>query len=68
MQKKFGEVSAKFTTTVNRFTRNSKSKPSLFSQVNELKEFGIISTKEIPKELLADEDESVVADGVCVND
>ena len=68
LQKKFGEVSAKFTTTVNRFTRNSKSKPSLFSQVNELKEFGIISTKEIPKELLADEDESVVADGVCVND
>lgn len=71
LQKKFGEVSTKFTTTINRFTRNSKTKPSLFSQVNELKEFGIISTKEIPKELLEGTDESDTVkdnDGVLVND
>ena len=71
LQKKFGEVSTKFTTTINRFTRNSKTKPSLFSQVNELKEFGIISTKEIPKELLEGTDESDTVkdnEGVLVND
>lgn len=71
LQKKFGEVSTKFTTTINRFTRNSKTKPSLFSQVNELKEFGIISTKEIPKELLEGTDESDTVkdtDEVLVND
>ena len=52
LQKRFNDLSAKFTTTINRFTRNSKSKPSLFSQVNALKEYGIISTKEIPIEFL----------------
>lgn len=56
LQKEFNDVSSKFTTTINRFTRNSKSKPSLFSQVNSLKEFGIISTKEIPEELLKEDD------------
>ena len=60
LQKKFNDISSKFTTTVNRFTRNSKSKPSLFSQVNALKEYGIISTKEIPSEFLnPSEDEEI---------
>lgn len=76
LQKEFNDVSSKFTTTLNRFTRNSKSKPSLFSQVKALKEFGIISTKEIPAELLAESEEddltsdldSNQAEGVLVND
>ncbi|MCQ2743949.1 MAG: DNA recombination protein RmuC [bacterium] len=73
LQKKFSEVSSKFTTTINRFSRNSKNKPSLFSQVNTLKEFGIISTKEIPSEFLkANNDfeklESVVESGELIDD
>lgn len=56
LQKEFNDVSSKFTTTINRFTRNSKSKPSLFSQVNALKDYGIISTKEIPEEFLSEND------------
>ena len=55
VQKRMDDVSSKLTTTVNRFKRNSKSKPSLFSQVNALKEFGIISNKEIPNTLLEEE-------------
>lgn len=66
LQRKFNEVSSKFTTTVNRFTRNSKSKPSLFSQVNALKDYGIISTKEIPEQFLTDE--IIETEEVSVND
>jgi len=56
LQKKMNDLSSKFTTTINRFTRNSKSKPSLFSQVNALKDYGIISAKEIPEEYLLSND------------
>lgn len=52
LQKKMNDVSSKFTTTINRFKRNSKSKPSLFSQVNALKDYGINSLKEIPQAFL----------------
>ena len=52
LQKKMNDVSSKFTTTINRFKRNSKNKPSLFSQVNALKDYGITSLKEIPQNLL----------------
>ena len=52
VQKKMNDVSSKLTTTINRFSRNSKNKPSLFSQVNALKEYGITSHKQIPCELL----------------
>lgn len=55
VQKKMSDVSSKLTTTINRFNRNSKNKPSLFSQVNALKEYGINSLKEIPQELLLEE-------------
>ena len=75
LQKKFNELSSRFTTTVNRFTRNSKTKPSLFSQVNRLKEFGIISTKQIPEEFILDENDinesdtqTEILDGVIAND
>lgn len=74
LQKDFNDISSKFTTTINRFTRNSKSKPSLFSQVNALKEFGIISGKEIPSEFLPEDsdeinsEELVLTEGVRSND
>lgn len=67
LQKRFEDVSSKFTTTINRFTRNSKNKPSLFSQVNALKEFGIISTKSIPECYLEDSSEEQL-DGALAND
>ena len=57
LQKRMDDVSSKFKTTINRFKRNSKTRPSLFSQVNALKDFGIISTKSIPTELLIEENE-----------
>lgn len=80
LQKRMNDVSSKFTTTINRFKRNSKNKPSLFSQVNALKEYGISSLKEIPQSLIEDEaeeniketlmieDKSDELDGVFVND
>lgn len=55
VQKKMNDVSLKLTTTINRFNRNSKNKPSLFSQVKALKDYGINSLKEIPSELLLDD-------------
>lgn len=76
LQKRMNDVSSKFTTTINRFKRNSKNKPSLFSQVNALKDFGITSQKEIPSILLEDpqdealliEDKADELDGVFAND
>ena len=79
LQKKMNDVSSKFTTTINRFKRNSKSKPSLFSQVNALKDYGINSLKEIPQAFLEDpendfEETLLIAeksdelDGVFVNE
>ena len=78
LQKRINDISSKFTTTINRFKRNSKNKPSLFSQVNALKEYGISSLKEIPSNLLEDTDiteetllietSSDEVNGVLVND
>ena len=59
VQKRMDEVSSKLKTTVNRFSRGNKNKPSLFSQVNALKDFGINSVKEIPEQLLTDSTEEV---------
>lgn len=53
----FDDVSHKFTTAINRFQRSNKNKPSLFSQVNELKNYGISTSKEIPNNLL---EESII--------
>ena len=52
MQGDFEVLSKQFTTIVNRFQRTNKNRPSLFSQVEELKTYGINTTKEIPQELL----------------
>ena len=57
IQKKFDEISEQFQTTINRFQRNNKNKPSLFSQINELKKYGINSSKEIPQNFL---DENII--------
>ena len=55
IQKDFDQLSQQFTTTINRFQRSNKNKPSIFSQVDELKKLGINSNKEIPQVLLEDE-------------
>lgn len=72
VQKRFDDVNKKLNTTINRFRRNSKNKPSLFSQVEALKEFGINTNKEIPEKLLSEPEEAVeeedVMEGVFAND
>lgn len=74
VQKKMDDVSSKLTKTINRFKRGNKNKPSLFSQVNALKDFGINSVKEIPETLLEEIDEEQLLiedkelDGVLAND
>ena len=56
IQKKFDDVSGLFTKTINRFTRNSAKNPSLFSQVEVLKnEYKVNTTKQIPQEFLTEE-------------
>ena len=57
VQKRMDDVSSKLTTTINRFKRGNKNKPSLFSQVNALKDFGINSNREIPEVLLEEGNE-----------
>ena len=62
VQKRFDELSKKLNTTINRFRRGNKNKPSLFSQVEALKEYGITTAKEIPPVLISSnelEDEGV---------
>ena len=50
-QNSVNELSHQFTTLINRFQRPNKNRPSLFSQVEELKQYGINTTKSIPREL-----------------
>lgn len=66
VQKRFEDVNKKLNTTINRFRRGNKNKPSLFSQVEALKEYGISTTKEIPEKLLVeiDEGETEAKEGV----
>ncbi len=67
VQKRFEDVGKKLNTTINRFRRGNKNKPSLFSQVEALRDFGISTSKQIPDKLLieAEEDEF---EGVFAND
>ena len=55
VQKRFDEVNKKLNTTINRFKRRNNNKPSLFSQVEALRDYGINSAKEIPAKLLENE-------------
>ena len=52
VQKRFDEVNKKLHKTINRFKRKNSNKPSLFSQVEALRDYGINSAKEIPAKLL----------------
>ncbi len=56
VQKRFEEINKKLSTTINRFRRGNKNKPSLFSQVEALKEYGINTSKQIPENLLVQTD------------
>ncbi len=67
VQKRFEEVGKKLNTTINRFRRGNKNKPSLFSQVEALKDYGINTPKSIPDKLLEEVDETEL-EGVLVND
>ena len=68
VQKRFEGLSSQLTKTINRFRRGNKNKPSLFSQVEALKDFGISTTKEIPTNLLEETSEDDELEGVLVND
>ena len=71
VQKRMNDVSSKLSTTINRFSRGNRNKPSLFSQVNALKEFGINSAKEIPSALLEEVEEPLMLESkeeVCAGD
>lgn len=57
VQKRFDDVNKKLNTTINRFRRGNKNKPSLFSQVEALKDFGISTNKKIPEKLLIETEE-----------
>ena len=52
LQKGFESIDKKFNTIINRFKRGNSNNPSLFSQVEELKQYGINTQKEIPSILL----------------
>lgn len=81
VQKRFDGVASQLNKTINRFRRGNKNKPSLFSQVEALKEFGISSLKTIPVNLLeaidehfeqvesiVEDDEEKLLEGVFAND
>lgn len=60
LKKRFEGLNTQFTKTVNRFQRGNKNTPSLFSQVEALKQCGLLTSKEIPVELLENvEDDKV---------
>ena len=60
LKKRFEGLNTQFTKTVNRFQRGNKNTPSLFSQVEALKQCGLLTSKEIPVELLEKEDDEKV--------
>ncbi len=67
VQKRFEDVDKKLNTAINRFKRGNKNKPSLFSQVEALKDYGITSTKSIPVSLLSEPEESDNLESVIAN-
>ena len=67
VQKRFDDVNKKLNTTINRFRRGNKNKPSLFSQVEALKDFGISTNKEIPEKLLIESEDEESLEGVFAN-
>ena len=62
IQKDFNNLSQEFTTAINRFKRPNKNKPSLFSQIEELKNYGLNTTSEIPQEFInnTDKEEAII--------
>lgn len=67
IQKSFEGLSRQFTTAINRFSRTNKNKPGLFSQINELKNLGINTAKEIPAELF-EKNITENMEGILIND
>ncbi len=52
LQSQFEKIDSQFKTTLGRFTRNNPKNPSMFSQIEKLKEYGITTSKQIPEEFL----------------
>ena len=66
VQKKFDLLGSQLNKTINRFKRSNKNKPSLFSQVETLKNYGINSLKEIPAGFLEQIDD-IENEEECIN-
>ena len=60
-------LNSQFNKTINRFQRGNKHNPSLFSQVEALKDFGITTTKEIPMELLEELSDDVSEEELAIS-
>ena len=58
VKKRLEGANNQLNKTINRFQRGNKNNPSLFSQVETLRDFGINSSKEIPSNLLEEVDEA----------
>lgn len=58
IQDKFDDLSKLFSTMLGRFTRNNPKNPSIFSQVEILKDYGITTSKKIPEEFLETDNEA----------
>lgn len=58
VKKRLEGANNQLNKTINRFQRGNKNNPSLFSQVEALRDFGINSSKEIPSNLLEEVDEA----------
>lgn len=58
VKKRLEGASTQLNKTINRFQRGNKNNPSLFSQVEALRDFGINSGKEIPSNLLEEIEET----------
>lgn len=67
VKKRFELLNSQFNKTINRFQRGNKHNPSLFSQVEALKDFGITTTKEIPMELLEELSDDVSEEELAIS-
>lgn len=67
VKKRFELLNSQFNKTINRFQRGNKHNPSLFSQVEALKDFGITTTKEIPMELLEELSDEVPEEELAIS-
>lgn len=66
VKKRFEGLNSQLNKTINRFQRGNKHNPSLFSQVEALRDYGITTTKQVPQELLEELSEDVAESEITV--